>query len=165
MADDSQQDPPGDSPFRGGFRFLTGDERVTIDVWGSDLTEVLPRLAEAVFCAAGTPRSLVPAPAFRVEAHGETAADLVAAIATTLSEMFRDQGRYVSVAACRSVVTIRAGGTLPPGIACVLICEGGHVDSAHDPGLRRIGVSGDTPGVWEEGGILRARFHLDVDAE
>jgi hypothetical protein len=162
MTDDASTSPPGASPFRGGFRFLTGDDRVTVDVWGSDLTEVLPRAAEAVFRAAGEPHSLVRAPPFRIEVRGETTVELVASMVHELVTLYRSEGRFASVAACRSVVTIEEGGTLPPGVAAIVICDGGHVDSEHDSGLRRIASSDDPPGVWEEGGILRARFHLQV---
>ena len=113
----------------------------------------------------GRPGVQLHAPAFRVEASGNTTADLVTSIVTTLAEMYRSEGRFASVAACHSVVTVEEGGTLPPGIACVLVCEGGHVDSRHDPGLRRIFPAEDGAGVWEENGILRARFHLTVEDE
>ena len=163
MADEAPASPPGDSPFRGGFRFVDDAEHVTVDVWGSDLTEVLPRAAESLFQAAGKPESFVPAPPFRLEAHGDSAADLVASIATALLSMYRDEGRFTTVAACKSVVSIEEGGTLPAGVACVLVLSGGHVDSEHDPGLRRVALSRSPAGVWEENGILRARFHLHVD--
>jgi len=163
MTDEAPASPPDESPFRGGFRFLAGDDDVTIDVWGSDLTEVLARLAEAVFHAAGEPTSLAPAAPFRVEARGDTTVELVDAFIGVLSAMYRSEGRFASVAMCRSVIAIEEGGKLPPGIAAVLICDGGHVDAEHDPTLRRISPSDAATGVWEENGILRVRFHLQLE--
>jgi len=160
MADDTPAGPPDASPFRGGFRFLEGDDVITVDVWGSDLTEVLPRMAEAVFRAAGEPSSMVQAAPFRVEARGDTTIELIDAFVSELAGMYRTEGRFASVAMCRSVIAVEEGGTLPPGIAAVLICDGGHVDSQHDPRLRTITPAGDATGVWEENGILRVRFHL-----
>jgi hypothetical protein len=138
---------------------------VTIDVFGSDLTEVLPRAAEAISGAAGVPASMTPAPPFRVELHAPTTVELVTTLASTLLGMYEEQGRYVSVSSCRSVMTVADGGTLPPGIACVLVCQGGHVDSRHDAGLRRLHLEPAGAGVWEEDGILRARFHVAVEVQ
>jgi len=154
-----------DSPFRGGYRFVPGDAGVTtVDVWGADLTELLPRAAEAAFRAAGTPRSLAAAPAFRIEVRAEDAPTVIGAVVVTALGLLAREGRWASEVACRSVVSVEPGGTLPPGVGAVLVCGGGHVDRDRDPGLRRLAVTDDAPGVWEENGILRARFHVREEA-
>ena len=55
--------------------------------------------------------------------------------------------------------------SLEPGVAAVVLCDGGHVDREHDPGLRTVETAGDGAGVWQENGILRVRFHLLVGDE
>jgi len=153
--------PSGASPFRGGFRFLAGEDGVaTVDVWGSELAELVARSVEGAYRAAGAPETLAPAPPFRIEVRGADVAELVGALAVTALGLLAREGRYASVAACRSVVTVEPGGTLEPGVAAVVLCEGGFVNADGDPGLRRIAPTDDPVGVWEENGILRARFHV-----
>lgn len=151
----------GDAPFRGGFRFLAGEGGVsTVDAWGAELAELLSRTVEGAFRAAGSPATLAPAPPFRIDVRGEDVPELVAAVTVAALGLLAREGRYATTAACRSVVTVEPGGTLEPGVAASLLCDGGFVNADGDPGLTRIAPTDDPVGVWEENGILRARFHV-----
>ena len=153
--------PSGDSPFRGGFRFLPSVEGVaTIDAWGAELAELLARALEGVFHAAGAPETLKESPPFRLEARGRDVPALIGRLSLAALGGLRREGRYARVVTCRSVVAVEPGGTLEPGVAAVLICDGGFVSTDGDAGLRRIAPTDDPVGFWEENGILRARFHV-----
>jgi hypothetical protein len=155
------EDPPGDAPFRGGFRFLAGAEGTsTVDAWGNELAQLLARSVEGAFRAAGAPVALTPAPPFRLEARGDDVAGLIGALTVAALGALAREGRYASVASCRSVVSVEPGGSLEPGVAAVVLCDGGFVSAEGDAGLRRIAPTDDPVGVWEENGILRARFHV-----
>ena len=150
-----------DSPFRGGFRFLERDEGVaTIDAWGAELAELLPRAVEGAFRAAGTPETLTPTAPFRLEASAADVPALVDRLVVAALGRLAREGRYARTVSCRSVVAVEPGGSLEPGVAVVLLCEGGFVDADGDPGLRRIAPTDDPVGIWSENGILRARFHV-----
>ncbi len=155
------EDASGESPFRGGFRLLPGAEGIfTIDAWGAELAELLPRAVEGAFRAAGDPESLTPAPPFRLEARGADVAELIGMLAVSALGLLAREGRYASVVICRSVMAVEPGGSLDPGVAAILLCDGGFVSAAGDRGLRRIAPTDDPVGVWEENGFLRARFHV-----
>ncbi len=151
-----------DSPFRGGFRFLPGEIGVVeVDVWGSDLLQLLPRAAEAVSRAAGMPELDAEQTTFALDVGSDTESALLESVVANAVSCLSDDGFYVDTSRCRALATADPESGLTVRYAARLVCTGRRIETDADPGLSVITEhEGGALRLWRENDLVRLRFQL-----